>query len=369
MGKHFLLTLRPQYIFIATLLFFTLVNMQDVLAQSSLGIGRSEQTVPTGGFFEGFFQWVRSQQADFHRSITEILVSMRKHGTHFWSLVWICFLYGVFHAVGPGHGKVVISSYMLANEVVARRGIYLSFAASIMQGVTAILAISVFMLALRGIIKSADLAYGLEIASYIGVMAVGLWLIWRKLSRMGWFNGNQPQLAGHEHHVHSHDHEHHHHAHNHQHHDHHTHSHAHAHDHHHDHSHDHHHHDHGVCDTCGHSHAPDPSTLSGDFGLREVWSAILAVGLRPCTGALIVLVFCFANGLFLAGIVATLAMSIGTGLAVSSMALLAVTAKNAALKLSGAQNNIGWIYNGIEVFGAVLIFVIGFVLFTAAISS
>jgi len=360
MGNRFLLGFKPQFILISTMFIMALLGVVDASAQSSLGIGRAEQTVPTGGLFEGFFAWVKAQQADFQRSITEILITMRNEGTHFWSLVWICFLYGVFHAVGPGHGKVVISSYMLANEVAARRGIYLSFAASIMQGLTAIIAITVFMLALRGIIKSADLTYGLEIASYVGVMAVGLWLVWRKLSRMGWFNGAQPQLAGHEHHVHTHDHDHHHH-----------HAHNHAHDHGHDH-HDHHHHyinDHGVCDTCGHAHAPDPSTLSGDFGLREAWSAILAVGLRPCTGALIVLVFCFANGLFLAGIVSTLAMSIGTGLAVSSMALVAVTAKNAALKFSGAQNNIGWLYNGIEVFGAILIFLIGFVLFTAAISS
>jgi len=349
MGNHFLL--RPQILllFFAAFFSFTAFGIADTFAQSSLGIGRAEQTVPTGGLFKGFFAWVRAEQADFHRSITEILVSMRKEGTHFWSLIWICFLYGVFHAVGPGHGKIVISSYMLANEVAARRGIYLSFASAIMQGLTAIIAISVFMLALRGIIKSADLTYGLEIASYIGVMGVGLWLIWRKQKRMGWFSAAQPQLAGHQHHVHSHDHPHNH-----------------------THDHDHHHHlnDHGVCDTCGHAHAPDPSTLKGgDFGLREAWSAILAVGLRPCTGALIVLVFCFANGLFLAGISGTLAMSIGTGLAVSGMAFLAVTAKNAALKLSGAQNNIGWIYNGIEVFGAVLIFVIGFILFTAAISS
>lgn len=349
MGNRFLLEAKPQLFFIATFLVVLLFGIADAMAQSSLGIGRAEQTVPTGGLFEGFFSWVRTEQANFHRSITEILISMRKDGTHFWSLVWICFLYGVFHAVGPGHGKVVISSYMLANEVAARRGIYLSFASALLQGLTAITAITVFMLALRGIVKTADLAYGLEIASYIGVMAVGLWLIWRKLSRMGWFSSQQVQLAGHQHHhVHSHDH---------------AHSHAHAHDH------DHHINEHGVCDTCGHSHAPDPSTLAGDFGLREAWSAILAVGLRPCTGALIVLVFCFANGLFLAGIVSTLAMSIGTGLAVASMALLAVTAKNVALKLSGAQNNIGWIYNGIEVFGAILIFVIGFVLFTAAISS
>jgi len=218
----------------------TTFTMNDALAQSSLGIGRGEQAIPTGGFFEGFFNWVRSQQADFHQDIRKILVDMRKDGTHFWSLILLCFAYGVFHAVGPGHGKVVISSYMLANEVAARRGIFLSFTASIMQGVTAVLAITVFMFALRGTgVKSGELTFGLEIASYVGVMAVGLWLLWRKIFRKS-----------------------------------HTHSHA----------HDHAHSGHGdTCDHCGHSHAPDPKTLEGTFGLREAWSAILAVGLRPCT--------------------------------------------------------------------------------------
>ena len=162
-------------------------------AQSSLGIGRAEQPLPTGGFFEGFFNWVRTQQADFHRSIRTILIEMRRDGSHFWSLVTISFLYGVFHAVGPGHGKVVVSSYMLANEVEMKRGVVLSLAASLMQGVTAILAISFFMIALRGTgIKTGELTFGLEAASYIGVMALGLWLLWRKV--MG---------KGHHHHHHT----------------------------------------------------------------------------------------------------------------------------------------------------------------------
>lgn len=302
-----------------------LIVMPEALAQSSLGIGRNEQTMPTGGFFEGFFNWVRSQQADFQRSINTILVGMRKEGTHFWSLVGICYLYGVLHAIGPGHGKVVISSYMLANEVAMRRGVGISMAAAFMQGLTAVFAISFFMLALRGSgIGTGQLAYGLEVASYVGVMGVGLWLLWRKLFR------KKP---------------------------------AHVHHHHHDHEHQ----GHGeVCDHCGHSHAPDPSQLEGRFGLREAWTAILAVGLRPCTGALIVLVFCFANGLYFAGIASTLAMSIGTGMAVSAMAIIAVTAKNAALRFANAQNSLATVNSIIEVTGAVLIFLIGFVLFKAA---
>ena len=80
-------------------------------------------------------------------------------------------------------------------------------------------------------------------------------------------------------------------------------------------------HSHGpgeVCDTCGHAHAPDPSMLKGDrFALREAWSAIIAVGLRPCSGALIVLSFALLNGLYLGGVLSVFAMSIGTAITVS----------------------------------------------------
>lgn len=299
----------------------------DALAQSSLGIGRSEQTVPTGGLFGEFFNWVRQNQAEFNQAIRMTLVDMRQGGAGIWPLITISFLYGVFHAIGPGHGKVVVTSYMLANEVALKRGVIVSMAAALMQGVTAIAAISFFLVALRGSgIKTGDLAYTLEIASYVGVMGVGLWLLWRKLYRK----------PSHQHHDHSHDHE---------------------------------HVGDGVhCDHCGHSHAPDPGALQGSFGLREAWGAILVVGLRPCTGALIVLVFCFANGLYFAGVASTLAMAVGTGMAVSTLAILAVTAKNTALRIADAQEKAAGVQRSIEIIGAILIFLIGLTLFIAAVS-
>ncbi len=324
-------------------------------AQGSLGVGRGEQPLPTGGLFEGFFAWVRSQQGAFNLAINKYLVGIRNGESAMWGLIWLSFLYGVFHAVGPGHGKVVITSYMVANEVQVKRGVFMSFASAIAQALTAIVVISAFLVLLRGTgIKHDMLAHTLELASYVGVMFLGLWLLWRKLFGSG--------RAGHHHH-HDHSHDHHHHDHHHHH--------EHNHDHHHDgHSHAHHHHgsNNMVCDDCGHSHAPDPALLKGQFGMREVWTAILAVGLRPCTGALLVLIFCFANALYVAGIIATLAMAIGTAITVSTMATMAVFAKNAALKLSGVQDQTAALYRGIEIAGASAILLIGLALFTASVT-
>ena len=308
------------------------------LAQSSLGIGRSEQAIRPEGMFSGLLFWIQQQQQAFYKSMTSALSAMKTDPAKLWLLVGLSFLYGIFHAAGPGHGKAVISSYMLANEVAARRGILLSFISAMLQGVTAIVAIGILLLLLRGSgIKSGDLSGFLEVSSYFLVMLLGVYLLWRKIG--GYLRSDKKSQRADHGHSHNHDHKH---------------EHSHAHD---------------VCDSCGHSHAADPRQLEGDMGLREALSAIFAVGIRPCTGALVVLTFAFLNGLYAGGILSTFAMSLGTGITVATLALLAVGAKNTAIRFAGAQENAGGIHRIIEIGGAALVFLLGLVLFTAAIST
>jgi len=308
-------------LFILLVMFGLGLSQSDVWAQSSLGLGRSEQAIKPEGIFAGILFWIQQYQQEFYKAMTSALKAMKSDPQKLWILVGLSFLYGIFHAAGPGHGKAVISSYMLANEVAARRGILLSFVSAMLQGVSAILVIGIILLALRGSgIKTNDLAGFLEISSYFLVMMLGLYLLWRKV------------FGGH-HHSHSH-------------------SHGHGHDH----------------DGCDHLHAPDPKQLEGRFGLGEAWSAILAVGLRPCSGAIIVLTFSFLNGLYIGGVLSTFAMSIGTGITVATLALLAVSAKNLAIRVAGMQNSVGTIHRVIEIGGAAMIFIIGLLLFSAALS-
>ena len=319
----------------------------QALAQSSLGVGRSEQAIKPEGMFGGILFWIQQQQQGFYKAMTTSLRAIRDDGNTAWYLIGLSFLYGIFHAAGPGHGKAVISSYMLANEVAAKRGIALSFASALLQGITAIVIISAIMLFLRGTgIKSSNLAGTLEITSYFLVMMLGVYLLWTKV----FIKKNA--------HAHSN-------------------THSHAHDHHHDHDHDHHHHtphpdpDHVHTDDCGcgHSHAADPKMLEGkNLSFKEAWSAVLAVGVRPCTGAIVVLSFAFLNSLYLAGVTAVLAMSIGTGITVAIIAIIAVTAKNTAVRIAGAQDSLGTIHRVIEISGAALVFLLGFLLFTAALT-
>jgi nickel/cobalt exporter len=327
---------------IATALGATLAH-----AQSPLGIGTAEPAFNTTGVFGGFFAWVNMEQQRFYHTLTEAIKAMRDDPWHLWSLIGLSFAYGVFHAAGPGHGKAVISSYMIANETELKRGVLLSFLSSMMQGGVAILLVGAAYLVLRGSsISMTQATHFLEVVSYALIAAFGGWLLFRKLRGMQ-ARRLAPAVAQ-QGHGHAHDHRHAHH----------------------DHSHDH-GHSHGpgeVCDTCGHAHAPDPSMLKGDrFALREAWSAIIAVGLRPCSGALIVLSFALLNGLYLGGVLSVFAMSIGTAITVSLLATLAVTAKDLAVRYASSGSSAMRISNGIEISGALLVLVLGVVLLGASL--
>ncbi|MGF6173624.1 nickel/cobalt transporter [Ensifer sp. 4252] len=341
---------------IAATLVLTALTAGLAAAQSPLGIGTAEPSFQTTGFLGGFFAWVNAEQQGFYRTLTGALKGMRENPWQLWSLIGLSFTYGVFHAAGPGHGKAVISSYMIANETELKRGVLLSFMSSILQGVVAILLVGAVYLLLRGSsISMTDATRSLEIASYALIAAFGGWLLFRKLRSM--MRPAALMAAAGGGHVHL-EHDHHDHG-------------------HHRHDHAHHHHDHGhghgageVCSTCGHAHAPDPSMLKGDrFAVSEAWSAIVAVGLRPCSGALIVLSFALLNGLYLGGILSVFAMSIGTAITVSILATLAVTAKGFAVRYASSAQSATRISNGIEIAGALLVLVLGLILLGAALQS
>src|SRR5262249_44612636 len=134
------------------------------------------------------------------------------------------------------------------------------------------------------------------------------------------------------------------------------------HDHGHDHDNDHHHHDDGHvhAEHCGHSHRPEPSELAGPGGWRRGLAAIVTVGVRPCSGAILVLVFALAQGLFWAGIAATFVMGLGTAITVATIAVLAVSARDVAERLSAASEGSGaLIMRGIEFGAAGLVLLLG----------
>ncbi|HXW25804.1 MAG TPA: nickel transporter, partial [Xanthobacteraceae bacterium] len=252
-----------------------------VLAQANpFGAPRPPAATPPVG---GIVGWLLLKQAEFYREMSGLIRAAKTDGTAVTGLLAVSFVYGIFHAAGPGHGKAVISSYLIANRETWRRGVVLSFASALLQALVAVAIVGVaaaLIGATRQTMCSADRI--IEIASYALIVAVGARLLWTKgrgflAALRGLRRAPLPAPVGaavtgrHDHH----DDDHHHH---------------HDHAHHHAHGHAHHHHD----EACDHDHGPDPSSLAGPGGWRRGVSAIFAVGLRPCSGAILVLVFALA---------------------------------------------------------------------------
>jgi nickel/cobalt exporter len=277
------------------------------------------------------YSWLTSVQSDVNRRLAAAVREIRTGDPWFATLVLagLSFAYGVLHAAGPGHGKAVISSYVLANEQTVRRGIALSFLAAAFQGLSAlvIVGILVVVLSATGMTMKSTEAW-LETLSWGLVAVVGAWLLYTQI-KAAW---PKPAAAGGHAHAHDHGHDHHHH-----HHDGHAHSDGHSHAHHH-HDHDHVHAADGSC--CSHAHMPDPSQLQGPWSWRQAFAIAFAVGIRPCTGAILVLVFAISQGLMWAGVFATFAMAIGTAITVSFLAALAVGSRELAMRLGGGSESV-----------------------------
>jgi ABC-type nickel/cobalt efflux system permease component RcnA len=319
--------------------------LHDLLAQNPFGAPKPAQAAEPE--VSGIVGWLLAKQSEFYRQMSATIRAAKTDGSAVWTLLFISFAYGIFHAAGPGHGKAVIASYLVANRETARRGIALSFASALMQSLVAILIVGISAWILNATAKTMCKAEGaIEIASYGLIALFGLRLVWVKggaFIRALQATQPVPAIAGvpHDHHDHGH---HHHDAHDHHHHDH---GHAHAHDRVHD-------------EHCGHSHGPTPSELAGPGGWRRGFAAILTVGIRPCSGAILVLVFALAQGLFWAGIAATFLMGLGTAITVAAIAIVAVSAKDIAARLSAGRAGGGALFmRGIEFGAAGLVLLFG----------
>ncbi|WP_316182488.1 MULTISPECIES: nickel/cobalt transporter [unclassified Bradyrhizobium] len=329
----------------------------------------------------GIVGWLLAKQSEFYRQMSGAIRSAKQDGSAVWWLLAISFAYGIFHAAGPGHGKAVIASYLVANQETAKRGIVLSFASGLMQALVAVVIVGIGAVVLNATAATMCSAEKVvEIASYGLIALLGARLVWVKgAAFLRTWQPAAPALAlagapaaavapsTHDH-GHAHDHQHrapHHDHHGHDHHGH-DHDHGHAHTHaaaahgHAAHDHLHHDHVHGDDCGCGHSHGPAPSELAGPGGWQRGFQAIFAAGIRPCSGAILVLVFALAQGLFWAGVAATFVMGLGTAVTVATIAVLAVAAKDVARRLSAGREGGGaLIMRGLEFGAAGLVLLFG----------
>jgi nickel/cobalt exporter len=326
---------------------------------------------PTAGAWpqSGIVAWIFAQQAAFYRSLSGFIQASKDDNSAMWSLFGISFLYGIFHAVGPGHGKAVISSYLVANEETWLRGVTLSFVSAAIQSIVVVTIVAIAAVLLGATAKSIGwTVHNVEIVSYSLIIVIGLRLLFVKgrglLIALRAFSWHEPQLealfvtstglvklsvdhngntshcahceSDHVHAFHCHDgdgHEHHESA-------------------------------------WGHVHGPEPAELAGAGGWRRGLAAVIAVGLRPCSGAIIVLIFALTQDLFWTGVGATLLMGLGTAITVAAIATLAVAARQTATRIASTRSGLGMLFmRAIEVGASALIAAFGGLLLAGYMAS
>ncbi len=149
-----------------------------LMAQNPFGGPRPGAGAPETG---GIIGWLLSKQSEFYREMSSTIRAAKSDGSAVWTLLAISFAYGIFHAAGPGHGKAVISSYLVANQETARRGIVLSFASALMQALVAVVIVAICAWLLNATAKTmCGAEKAVEIASYALIAAFGARLVWTK---------------------------------------------------------------------------------------------------------------------------------------------------------------------------------------------
>lgn len=254
------------------------------------------------GALDGLAAWLGGAQRAAQEQLAGAIRALRGGEAGALAAFWgLCFGYGVLHAAGPGHGKLVIGGYGLARRVPVARLAGLALASSLAQAVVAVIlvyaALAVLGLGRQAVEGAAD--RWLTPVGHAMIAGLGLWLVWRGAQ------GLRRQIASVP-------------------------AHGHHHDHHHDHNHDQHHdHDHGP--GCSHAHGPTVEEVARVASFRDGLALVAGIALRPCSGALFVLVLTWQLGIAMAGIVGAFVMGLGTALVTVGAAVLSVWAREGAL--------------------------------------
>ena len=237
------------------------------------------------GGMEHISRWAAAQQRDTQNALAQGLRAVRAGEPGAWAaLMGLCGAYGFFHAAGPGHGKLVIGGYGAAARVTAWRLSALAVASSLAQACAAILLVSVGALLLGWTrTQMTDIADKvLAPASYIAIACVGLCLVGRGLRRVRSAAAHPVDAHGH-------------------------------------------------CESCGHAHGPSVDQAAAVASWRDAVAIIASIAIRPCTGAIFLVILCFGLGIPLAGIAGALVMGLGTATVTVLVALLAVGTRQSAL--------------------------------------
>lgn len=264
----------------------------------------------TGGF-EQLLQWAAGQQRAFQNGIARTLRGLRAGEAGAYTLLLgSCFAYGFFHAIGPGHGKLLVGGYGVARQVPMLRLSVIALISSLGQAVTAVVLAygGLWLLGLTRDVMIGTAEAWLAPLSYMMIAAVGLWLMLRGVRRLR----STRQGDGH----------------------------------------DHHHSSLGegeVCGSCGHRHGPSLAETVQANSLRNALVLIAGIAVRPCTGALFVLIITWQMGIASAGIAGAFAMALGTASVTVAVGIAASGFRGALLRSIAGASSLLWVMPMIEI--------------------
>ena len=234
----------------------------------------------------------------------------------------LAFAYGVVHALGPGHGKVVVASYFLGRDAQIGRGLMMGLQIAVYHVLSAIVVVALADLVLRQAFGSAPAEVaGVRLTSYGLIALIGATMLAQAVRR------SRLRRAGIE-----------------------------------------------VGDDCcghGHSHS-DRVHVHGSgsrAGVRAQEGALsLGVGIVPCTGAVLILLYALANDILLPGLLLVVAIAAGMAITMGALGMLSIVARSAVAarlgRSNGAQSAALTVVS--DYGGAVLITLIGMALFWSA---
>jgi ABC-type nickel/cobalt efflux system permease component RcnA len=281
--------------------------------------------------WSAFIQWCLSMQISLHRYLVFYLLQINNH--QYSGGVWLLvgsFFYGVLHAIGPGHGKFIVTTYLSTNQETPLAARVVPFLGSLMQGVSAI--VFVFVLAIALNLSSGDLSesrWYVEKISAVLIGCFGVFIMLKALRQTPLRMKSFTPLSNHEGTANS--------------------------------------HVHNENCGCGHNHGVGYDGRNGNW-LTHL-GVILAIGARPCSGAIMILVFSNALGFISWGIAAVMTMALGTDLSILGLSVLVTRTRDSVGKLwlSRTPAQVRLITTGLKVAGGLLIVLFAVVLFVTTI--
>lgn len=243
--------------------------------------------------------WQKAFNLQLSSSLNQLSQQHQEAGI---TLILISFFYGIFHAIGPGHGKFILTSYLALEQSKLKQAVKISLASSIVQGIVAILLVSIIIVAftLSRTYFNLTLKW-VERGSFMLMILLGVYWIYqawqgirppklqiRKISLMQMPQEKTPLVSHHIHHEHC---------------------------------------------GCGHQHLPSSVQMNQSTGWKSQLFLILSIGSRPCSGAILVLFLSYTLNIYLWGILATLMMALGTGITLTIFALIVIFARHKAVQL------------------------------------